>query len=374
MTSPTIGTATATGSAFQRCANQPASDDGAGEREQADAEPGGAAHQHRRRRAPARQPGRVDLGAHVLAGERERLAQIESRAQLLAPPPGARAPRRRRRARAACAPASPRPSACAPCTAARRASPCRTDRGRARRDARRRRSARRLRRARPSAPRCAAGRAPSSRRRAAPAARALGAIVHADEHDEEHHRHGDEDAGRAVRGRRPHRGSGEEKRRHARVRQHRRAPIGGGDRLLACGAASTVLGGGVALAHGVIIPRACYIAAHGRRCASPTARASGATASSGAAEMVRGGPIDVLTGDYLAELTMAILAKQRAARARRLGRHVPRADGGGARRVHDARDQDRVERRRARSARPRRRARGAGAQARRARAHRRRRR
>jgi len=34
---------------------------------------------------------------------------------------------------------------------------------------------------------------------------------------------------------------------------------------------------------------------------------------SGAAEMVRGGPIDVLTGDYLAELTMAILQKQRAA-------------------------------------------------------------
>ena len=31
-----------------------------------------------------------------------------------------------------------------------------------------------------------------------------------------------------------------------------------------------------------------------------------------AAEMVRGGPIDVLTGDYLAELTMALLAKQRA--------------------------------------------------------------
>ena len=33
---------------------------------------------------------------------------------------------------------------------------------------------------------------------------------------------------------------------------------------------------------------------------------------SGAAEMVRGGPIDVLTGDYLAELTMAILERQRA--------------------------------------------------------------
>jgi hypothetical protein len=35
--------------------------------------------------------------------------------------------------------------------------------------------------------------------------------------------------------------------------------------------------------------------------------------STGAAEMVRGGPIDVLTGDYLAELTMAILQKQRMA-------------------------------------------------------------
>ena len=30
-----------------------------------------------------------------------------------------------------------------------------------------------------------------------------------------------------------------------------------------------------------------------------------------ASEMVTGGPIDVLTGDYLAELTLAILAKQR---------------------------------------------------------------
>src|SRR5215471_6861326 len=33
---------------------------------------------------------------------------------------------------------------------------------------------------------------------------------------------------------------------------------------------------------------------------------------SAAVEMVRGGPIDVLTGDYLAELTLAILARQRA--------------------------------------------------------------
>jgi hypothetical protein len=34
--------------------------------------------------------------------------------------------------------------------------------------------------------------------------------------------------------------------------------------------------------------------------------------ATGATEMVRGGPIDVLTGDYLAELTMALLAGQRA--------------------------------------------------------------
>jgi hypothetical protein len=33
---------------------------------------------------------------------------------------------------------------------------------------------------------------------------------------------------------------------------------------------------------------------------------------SAAREMVDGGPIDVLTGDYLAELTMAILHKSRA--------------------------------------------------------------
>ncbi|MBI3109150.1 MAG: acyclic terpene utilization AtuA family protein, partial [Candidatus Rokubacteria bacterium] len=32
---------------------------------------------------------------------------------------------------------------------------------------------------------------------------------------------------------------------------------------------------------------------------------------SAAREMVEGGPIDVLTGDYLAELTMAILFKSR---------------------------------------------------------------
>ena len=37
---------------------------------------------------------------------------------------------------------------------------------------------------------------------------------------------------------------------------------------------------------------------------------------SAAAEMVRGGPIDVLTGDCLAELTMALLRQRRATRGR----------------------------------------------------------
>ena len=36
---------------------------------------------------------------------------------------------------------------------------------------------------------------------------------------------------------------------------------------------------------------------------------------SAAREMVEGGPIDVLTGDWLAELTMLILHKQRARNA-----------------------------------------------------------
>ena len=40
---------------------------------------------------------------------------------------------------------------------------------------------------------------------------------------------------------------------------------------------------------------------------------------SAAAEMVRGGSIDVLTGDYLAELTMAILHEQRIKRGSHLG-------------------------------------------------------
>lgn len=43
-----------------------------------------------------------------------------------------------------------------------------------------------------------------------------------------------------------------------------------------------------------------------------------------AAEMVRGGPIDVLTGDYLAELSLAILQRQRARGTRaRAGASTP---------------------------------------------------
>ena len=46
-------------------------------------------------------------------------------------------------------------------------------------------------------------------------------------------------------------------------------------------------------------------------CASPTARASSATGWPRRRELLEGGPIDVLTGDYLAELTMLILWKSR---------------------------------------------------------------
>ena len=69
-----------------------------------------------------------------------------------------------------------------------------------------------------------------------------------------------------------------------------------------------------------------------RRSASPTARGSTATASRRHGEMVEGGPIDVLTGDWLAELTMLILAQARARkRRRRLRPHLPDPDGAGAR-------------------------------------------
>ena len=39
---------------------------------------------------------------------------------------------------------------------------------------------------------------------------------------------------------------------------------------------------------------------------------------SAAKEMVEGGPIDVLTGDYLAELTMAILFSQKCKEVKKL--------------------------------------------------------
>ena len=44
---------------------------------------------------------------------------------------------------------------------------------------------------------------------------------------------------------------------------------------------------------------------------------------SAAREMVEGGPIDVLTGDWLAELTMLLLGKADAERAARLCQDLP---------------------------------------------------
>ena len=68
---------------------------------------------------------------------------------------------------------------------------------------------------------------------------------------------------------------------------------------------------------------------------------------SAAREMVTGGPIDFLTGDYLAELTMMILWKsQQKDPAARLRRHLPQADGRRAGRGAVARREDRHQRRR----------------------------
>ena len=79
---------------------------------------------------------------------------------------------------------------------------------------------------------------------------------------------------------------------------------------------------------------------------------------SAANEMVEGGPIDVLTGDWLAELTMLILARtQREAARRRLRPHLRHADGAGDGHLPRPRHQGRVERRRPR---PRRLRRGRG--------------
>ena len=62
----------------------------------------------------------------------------------------------------------------------------------------------------------------------------------------------------------------------------------------------------------------------------------------------RGGPIDVLTGDYLAELTMLILAKAQAKDpAPRLRADLPHPGRGRARHVPRARHQDRLQRGRA---------------------------
>ncbi len=79
-----------------------------------------------------------------------------------------------------------------------------------------------------------------------------------------------------------------------------------------------------------------------------------------ASEMVEGGPIDVLTGDWLAELTMYILHKTRE-RSGGYAAHVPARPGGRAPDLHRARHQRGVERGRAGPGRPGGRRGGAGA-------------
>ena len=248
---------------LQRCANQPTSVTEAPSESAGDAEPGHAAHQHRRRRAPARETGGIDLGAHVLAGERERLAQVEARAQLLdrllarARLGGAGGHEQHARQRLFARSASAR------CRAARTASPCRTDRDRARTDARRRRSARRLRPGRPSALRCGRGRAPRSRPRATPG----GGRARRDRARRRARRTGPAAARRSRRARdaSPPPRAATTASRNATTRaydsvdERRSAAATSAWRGVA---ASTVLGGGVAHAHGSLIPRACYIAAH----------------------------------------------------------------------------------------------------------------
>ena len=65
---------------------------------------------------------------------------------------------------------------------------------------------------------------------------------------------------------------------------------------------------------------------------------------SAAKEMVEGGPIDVLTGDWLAELTMLILARRRQAARGGYARSFVDADGAGAGHVPRPRDQGGLER------------------------------
>ncbi len=110
----------------------------------------------------------VNAGAHVGAGQRHALAQVEGGCELDDGLATRANLRRRRRAWSATPRASPRRRGCARSTAARTASRGRTGRGRWRRDGDRRRIVRRPRPCRPSDPRCGRGRA---RRRESPAPR-----------------------------------------------------------------------------------------------------------------------------------------------------------------------------------------------------------
>ena len=70
-----------------------------------------------------------------------------------------------------------------------------------------------------------------------------------------------------------------------------------------------------------------------------------------AREMVEGGPIDVLTGDWLAELTMLILAAAEDEARQRLCAHLHDSDGAGARHLPRSRHPHRQQCRRPRPAR-----------------------
>ena len=125
--------------------------------------------QRGRRLAPLRQVHRVHAGARLLGHDGEFLAQIHALAQFVHRRM-ARAHRfGQRRAISATAPAGPRRSACAPCTAIRTRCPCRTGPDPPRRDARPRYSGRPVRRCRPS---CRPA-APAPFRRSAPPAAAV---------------------------------------------------------------------------------------------------------------------------------------------------------------------------------------------------------
>ena len=93
--------------------------------------------------------------------------------------------------------------------------------------------------------------------------------------------------------------------------------------------------------------RARHARTRAGRCASPTARASSAIALSALREVVEGGPVDVVTGDYLAEVTMLILARHWMRDPSRATRRASSASSSPSLARSRARHQGRRQRRRA---------------------------